>query len=170
MQSSRFTNQQQFFDGNLTVVSEGSNTVYANVPVSAYFYGGVTDNLTGALYALTLQTLTVFNATTVTPIYSTNVNESAYFLAVDPARGAMFIVDPSYDIYVPGEVNVYEPPLPSAAATSASFLGLPAGEGFGVVLGVIAVATAVVAFFARVRQRRRDVTPPSPPQQPPPSP
>lgn len=150
--SSRFTNERQFFDGNLTVISGRDNTVSANIPVSAYFYGLVSDNVTGALYLLTSGNLTVFNATTVSPLYTVELHEYPNLLAVSPSWGALFIVNPSWETGVPGEVGVYQAPLPVTVTTATE------GGSFPLVLIVVSAsigAGAVVAsIYAVLRWRR----------------
>lgn len=148
--TSRFTNQRQFYDGNLTVISEASKTVVANLPIDAYFYGLVSDNATGALYLLDHGNLTVLSGTTASLSYTVAVNVSAYLVAVNPDRGALFIVDPSYDIYSTGEVDVYQAPMPiSTVSTSA-------GNSFPIllVLGAsVVVGAAAVLLYTMGRRR-----------------
>lgn len=148
--TNRFTNQRQFYDGNLTVISGTNDVALANLPISAYFYGLASDNVTGALYLLTYGNLTVLNATTVSPLYAVGVNSSAYLLAVDQARGILFIVDPSYDIYSSGEVDVYQPPLPMliSVTSASSFTSV-------LVLGTSLAAGVVVALVYATGRRRR---------------
>ena len=152
--SNRFTNQQQFFDGNLTVISGATSMVVATIPISPYFYGLGSDNATGALYLLTRGNLTVFNATAVSPLYEVAVNGSAFLLSVDPGRGALFIVAPSYSVDDSGQVDVYRAPLgvplevpETVAPTGGPSLGLWP-------LGLSIAAGAVVALVYGIRRRR----------------
>ncbi len=150
--SNRFTNQRQFYDGNLTVISAFTDLSISNVPISAYFYGMVSDNATGALYLLSFENLTVFNATTVSPVYTDQVNASAYLLALDPVRDAVLIVDPSYDIYLPGEVDLYQAPLPVLMASPSAFLGL-SSPVIPVIVSSIAVGLIIsLALWTRYRR------------------
>lgn len=150
--TSRFTNQRQFFDGNLTVVSDTGNTVSANLPINAYFYGLVSDNVTGALYLLDGGNLTVLNATSIAPAYTVGLNVSAVLLAVDPTRGALFVGYPTYVIGTTGEVYVYQAPSPAAITTAS------VGGTFPLVVVVspsIVVGAVVASVYAVFRKHRK---------------
>jgi len=151
---SEFSNARQFYNGTLNVISPRSNALVRSLPVSAYMYGMAEDNATGALYLLTYQNLTVFNASSVTPLYTDLVDSTAYRLAFDPAGNALYILSPNYEIGVPGVVNIYVPPPPVTVGSGGGPLG-PITLSDLVFSGAIFVGVLLAAVIALKRKSKR---------------
>ena len=123
--SNEFTNERQFFNGTLTVISGLTNRVLSTQSIVSHFYGLAMDNATRALYLLSYGNLTVFDGSTAEPLYTDPVSSTAYLIGVDLARGAIYIVNPCGFIGVPGSVDIYAAPLPIAPAVPPGLPGLP---------------------------------------------
>ncbi len=150
-----FSNERQDYAGNFTLISEATNSVITTFVWSPYVYTVVSDNATRAVYFLGYGNLTVFNATTMTPLYSVPVNSSAYLMALDTADDTLYIVNPSYYIGVPGSVNIYAAPLPIPPSNSSpgilgwTDLAIPVAVG-----SVLAGALIGILSWVRLRSRR----------------
>ena len=151
--SDHFSNARQFYGGNFSVISPSTNAVLRTFVWSPYVYAVVPDNATGAVYVLGFGNLTVFNATTLSPVYRAPVNESAYLMALSPTDDTLWVVSLSYYIGTPGSVVVYAAPLPTAPPAPSSGI---LGETNLVVPVVLASVVAGVAIGMAVWRRSRD--------------
>ncbi len=153
--SFEFSNERQFYNGTLTAISAATNTVFRSIAISAYQYGMAVDNVTGAAYLLASGNLTIFNASTVVPLYTDPVNSSAYLLACDPAGGAIYVASPNYYVGMSGVVNIYVAPLPIPVSPASGILG-PYPLGVPVIVGSLVTGglLAIAAGFGRKMGRR----------------
>jgi DNA-binding beta-propeller fold protein YncE len=150
-----FSNERQDYAGNFTMVSAATNKVTKTFVWSPYVYSIVSDNATGAVYFLGHANLTVFNATTMAPVYGDPINSSAYLMALDSTDDTLWIVNPSYYVGVPGSVDIYSSPLPIPPPASSSW-----GAGWNSLAATVAIGSVVTGAltgsvtWSRLRSRR----------------
>lgn len=156
----------QFYAGNLTLISGTTNSVIKNIVWPPLFNSLVApwnfcpvvfDNVTRAAYILRQGNLTVFNATTMTPLYSDS--SGGLLMAVDSADNTLYIVNPVFAGKVPGSVDIFAAPWPIPPPTGSSVSSLAWGLGWMNLAALVALGSAVAALMIGVvvwyRFRRR---------------